>query len=284
MTDYDLAVVGGGPAGLSAAIKAASEGLSVILLNAEATCGGRSKHSAAIENYYGFPVVSGQQLANRAVKQAKQFGVDIRCNAPVTDIALDGDDKLVFFTGGVARVKAVVVACGLHFKKEFPSDCVIYNANKNYARYYAGKRVLIVGGGNSAGQAALHWCKYADVTIAAKYPLTQTMATYLTDRIAAAGLRVLEAGLESVNQTACTLSNGTTETYDAVLVFTGAAPSTDFAAAVCERDKEGFLTRGKVPGVFIAGDARQGSLGGIAAAVGEGSETIPKVRTYLSMR
>lgn len=293
MNPIDLVVVGAGPGGLSAAINGASEGLSTLVLDAASHVGGQSRYSAAIENYLGFPRgITGEQLAHRAGKQVKKFGGEIRLSSPVKSIQLDGGLKGLEVGGEWIECRALVIACGLSWREldvegsEKYAQSILYGGDKNRAPHHKGQRIVIVGGGNSAGQAALRWSQYCEVTISAKYPLEQTMSQYLIERIRERGIPVLiESKLERLDGgdslQSCTLTNGEVP-CDAVIPFIGAEPKTDFARGICECDGNGYLTNPKCPGVFVVGDCRAGSVKRIAVAVGEGANSIGGVHGYIA--
>lgn len=290
----DICIIGAGPGGLSAAVNASSEGLSTLVLDAASHVGGQSRYSAAIENYLGFPKgITGQCLANRARKQVLKFGGEIRLKSPVNQITFDGKDKGVETPEGWVVCRSLVLACGLQWRNleaigtEKFGPYILYGGDKNRARHHKGKQVVIVGGGNSAGQAAIHWSRYADVTLTAKYPLEKTMSQYLIDRIEEKGIRtVIESKLEGLHgdEEGLKRCELTAEHVpcDAVIPFIGAHPKTEFAREVCECDGSGYLTKPKCPGVFVVGDCRAGSIKRVAVAVGEGAAAIGGVHQYLA--
>jgi thioredoxin reductase (NADPH) len=323
---YDLVIVGGGPTGLAAAVYGGSEGLRTVIVERETT-GGQAGTSAAIENYLGFPSgVSGADLARRATAQAKRFGAEVLTAREVTKVRVDGPYRLATLDdGSELACYALLLACGMQVRRlEVPGvealtgAGVFYGAALTEAAACRGKDVLIVGGANSAGQAALSFARYArKVTMLVRgASLTEGMSMYLVDRItAAANIEVL-AGAEVV------AAQGTDrlETVDvalgdtrevrrleaaAMFIFIGARPRSEVAAGLVERDPGGFILTGldlrsdgklprswplardpflletSVPGVFAAGDVRQGSSKRVAAAVGEGSSAVGMVHKYL---
>lgn len=295
MTRYDLTIIGAGPAGLSAAINASSEGLSVLLIDSQKYVGGQSRYSSAVENFLGFAHgVTGEQLSHIGERQARKFGANLALGHAVASVSTDGSDKVVTTAQGLSAVsRALLISSGLQWReleadgaKDFASH-LLYGGMKTLAPHYAKKHVLILGGGNSAGQAAIRWSRYAQVTLAAREPLKQTMSTYLITTIQSSNVRVIEGHSiqrmsgENGKLATCTLDNGDVP-CDAVIPMIGSVPKTEFCRAVCECDEHGFLITGKLPGVFIAGDCRKDSVKRIAVAVGEGSAIVPQIHKYLA--
>ena len=316
---YDIVIAGAGPAGLAAAVYAGSEGLSVLVIDARAF-GGQAGASARIENYFGFPTgISGQALAGRGYAQAQKFGA--RMLIPMEIVHLDcraaqlgGPLALELADGRAVRARTVVIATGARYRR--PSGFrnliamegrgVWYWASPIEAKLCAGEEVVVVGGGNSAGQAAVFLSAYAKkVWMLVRGPgLAATMSKYLVDRVAAtpniellthteltglAGSR--ETGVESV---AWRTRNGETHWRPIrhVFLFLGAEPSTgwlkDQQVAV---DDKGFVTTGhdvslplqtNVPGVFAIGDVRAGSVKRVGGAIGEGAAVVPEIHAYLA--
>lgn len=322
---YDLIVIGGGPAGLGAAVYGASEGLRTVLVERSAT-GGQAGQSSRIENYLGFPDgVSGAQLTDRARRQATKFGAEILTAREVTALEVAGAARRVRFDDGSGiSGHSVILATGVSYRQlDVPgadrlSGCgVFYGSALTEAAACTGEDVYIVGGANSAGQAAMYLAKGAkSVTLLVRGPsLTASMSHYLIQQIeqtpnitVRTGTVVDEAhGDDRLQQlTLRDLADGGTELVDAqwVFVFIGAAPHTDWLDGVT-RDERGFILAGpdlavggqaprgweldrapyhletNVPGVFVAGDARAESAKRVASAVGEGAMAVMLVHRYL---
>jgi len=322
---YDVAVVGSGPAGLATAVYAASEGLSVVVLDTRAY-GGQAGASARIENYLGFPTgISGQALAGRAFVQAQKFGAEIMipvdvkavdCSRPDGALALDVGD------GGRIRARSLVIATGARYRRpaienlaSFEGRGVWYWASPIEARLCSGEEVILVGGGNSAGQAAVFLSGHAaKVTIMVRGDgLAQSMSRYLIDRIAAAAnIEVmpqteivalsgsLEAGLKQVRWRNRRSGVETAGAVRNVFLFVGADPATGWLAGCgIELDQAGFVVTGakrcelasegavnalesSVPGVFAVGDVRSGSVKRVGAAIGEGAQVVQALHGFLA--
>ena len=323
---YDLIVIGGGPAGLGAALYGASEGLRTVLVERTAT-GGQAGQSSRIENYLGFPDgVSGNELTARARRQAGKFGAEILTTREVTGVELKGSARLVRFADGSAiAAHTVILASGVTYRQLTAPGCadmtgrgVYYGSALTEATGCAGQQVYIVGGANSAGQAAVYLAKHgARVTILVRAPsLTKSMSHYLIEQVESIPqitvrvcTEVVEAhGTDHLERLTLRDANtGATETVEAqyLFVFIGAAPLTDWLDGVLVRDDHGFvlagpdlLTDGKlpsawpldrapyhlessVPGVFVAGDVRAESAKRVASAVGEGAMAVMLVHRYL---
>jgi thioredoxin reductase (NADPH) len=323
---YDLIVIGGGPAGLGAAVYGASEGLRTVLVERTAT-GGQAGQSSRIENYLGFPDgVSGAQLTDRARRQATKFGAEVLTTRDVTAVEVNGSARSVRFAdGSTIDAHAVILATGVSYRQmgapglgEMTGRGVYYGSALTEAANCKGHDVYIVGGANSAGQAAVYLARHAkSVTILVRGPsLERSMSYYLIqqiDGIPGISVRtcteVIEAHgedhLESI--TLRNTSTGQTETVDAqwIFLFIGAAPLTDWLDGVVVRDEKGFVVAGpdlsiegdrprgweldrapyhletSVPGVFVAGDARAESAKRVASAVGEGAMAVMLVHRYL---
>jgi len=323
---YDLIVVGGGPAGLGAAVYGASEGLRTVLVERLAS-GGQAGQSSRIENYLGFPDgVSGGQLTDRARRQATKFGAEVLTTREVTGLEVRGSARRVTFADGTfIDAHAVILATGVSYRRlDVPGLAgltgrgVYYGSALTEATACLGQDVYVVGGANSAGQAALYLARSAkSVTLLVRGPsLEKSMSYYLIKRIAdipnitvrtctevtgASGEDHLE-GL-TLRDTA----TGTTETVDAqwLYLFIGAEPLTGWLDGVVVRDAKGFVVTGpdlpsaaerprgwpldrmpyyletSVPGVFVAGDARAESAKRVASAVGEGAMAVMLVHRYL---
>jgi thioredoxin reductase (NADPH) len=323
---YDLLIVGGGPTGLAAAVYAGSEGLRTVLCERETT-GGQAGTSAAIENYLGFPNgLSGADLARRATAQARRFGAEILTAREVTAIRADGPYRIATLDdGSELRSYALLLAPGMVVRRlEVPGiepltgAGVFYGAALTEAAACRGKDVLIIGGANSAGQAALSFARYArKVTMLVRgAALTEGMSHYLVDRITdTANIEVLPraevVGAQGADRLeAVDVACGEARTVRrleaaAMFIFIGATPRSDMAAGLVERDPGGFILTGpdlrtdgrlprswplerdpflletSFPGIFAAGDVRLGSAKRVAAAVGEGSASVGMVHKYL---
>ncbi len=322
---YDLAIIGGGPAGLASAVYGASEGLKTVLVEREAP-GGQAGTSSRIENYLGFPSgLSGADLARRGVSQAKRFGVEILAPVEVTGLRTEGPYKILALDGGgEIACHALMLSTGVDWRKlpangadRLEGQGVYYGAAMTEAMGCADEHVFVVGAGNSAGQAALHFAdNAAHVTVLVRGDdLGKSMSQYLVDRIEAHERIEVCLGHEVV---AChgddhlehvTLRNNDTgadsdvDTHY-VFVFIGAAPETDWLADILARDDHGFVRTGpdltdadlrdwpldrlpylletSVPGVFVAGDVRHESVKRVASAVGEGSVAVAFVHRHLA--
>lgn len=316
-TVYDVAIVGAGPAGLAAAVYAASEGLSVIVLD-ERAIGGQAGASARIENYLGFPTgISGQALAGRAFNQALKFGAEIAIPLTVEHLDCDEDrpagDPLALELPGDRRVQSrtVIVASGARYRRpdipdlaEFEGAGVSYWASPIEARLCEGEEVALVGGGNSAGQAVVFLApRVKHLHLIVRRPLAATMSKYLIDRIAAlpnvtirVGTEIV--GLEGERATGLTAaifrqrSDGA-ETRCAMrhlFLFIGADPNAGWLKGCVDTDEKGFIVTGAAAlplqtsraGVFAIGDVRAGSTKRVAAAVGEGAAVVAQIHTVLA--
>ena len=314
---YDVAIVGAGPAGLAAAVYAASEGLSVIVLD-ERAIGGQAGASARIENYLGFPTgISGQALAGRAFNQALKFGAAIAIPLTVEHLDCDEDrpagDPLALELPGDRRVRSrtVIVASGARYRRpdipdlaEFEGAGVSYWASPIEARLCEGEEVALVGGGNSAGQAVVFLApRVKHLHLIVRRPLAATMSKYLIDRIAAlpnvtirVGTEIV--GLEGERATGLTgaifrqRSDGA-ETRCAMrhlFLFIGADPNAGWLKGCVDTDEKGFIVTGGAAlplqtsrtGVFAIGDVRAGSTKRVAAAVGEGAAVVAQIHTILA--
>ncbi len=320
---YDLIVIGGGPAGLAAAVYGASEGLRTVLIERTAT-GGQAGQSSRIENYLGFPDgVSGGQLADRARRQAEKFGAELITARTATTLEINGSKRTVRFAdGGSVDAHAVILATGVSYRQLDATGCaeltgrgVYYGAATSVASECKDEDVYVIGGANSAGQAAMFLSRdAASVTIVVRAAsLEASMSYYLIQQIeqnpkitvrtcsevhCAVGTDHLEKLTLADNRT------GTTEdvTCARMFIFIGAAPRTEWLDGVLARDDHGFLLTGpdlrnvcgwsldrpphhletSVPGVFVAGDVRSESAKRVAAAVGEGSMAVMLVHRYLA--
>ncbi|WP_128374414.1 FAD-dependent oxidoreductase [Streptomyces cavernae] len=323
---YDLVVIGGGPAGLGAAVYGASEGLRTVLVERSAT-GGQAGQSSRIENYLGFPDgVSGAQLTDRARRQATKFGAEILTTREVTALEVNGASRTVRFSDGSGvAAHSVILATGVSYRqldapglRELTGCGVFYGSALTEAPACQGQDVYIVGGANSAGQAAMFLARGAkSVTILVRGDsLSASMSHYLIQQIEQSPnitvrtATVVEAahGTDHLEQlTLRDVTTGHTELVDAqwMFVFIGAAPLTDWLEGSVLRDERGFILTGpdmtvdgrppkgweldrppyhletNVPGVFVAGDARAESAKRVASAVGEGAMAVMLVHRYL---
>ncbi len=323
---YDLVVIGGGPAGLGAAVYGASEGLRTVLVERTAT-GGQAGQSSRIENYLGFPDgVSGAQLTDRARRQATKFGAELLTTREVTGLEVHGPARTIRFSDGTAiDAHAVILATGVAYRQlaapgvnDLTGRGVFYGSALTEATGCAGHDVYIVGGANSAGQAAVYLSRGAkSVTILVRGPsLRKSMSHYLIEQI---------EGIPNISVRSCTeiaeahgdghlerltlrdSNTGGTEMVDAqwLFVFIGAAPLTGWLDGVVHRDDRGFVLAGpdlsaggerpagwpldrapyhletSVPGIFVAGDVRAESAKRVASAVGEGAMAVMLVHRYL---
>ncbi len=320
---YDLVVIGGGPAGLAAAVYGASEGLRTVLIESTAT-GGQAGQSSRIENYLGFPDgVSGGQLAQRARQQAEKFGAEIITARTASALEINGCARTVRFAdGGSIDAHAIIVATGVSYRQLAATGCkelvgrgVYYGAATSVAAECNGAEVYVIGGANSAGQAAMHLSREADsVTILVRAPsLEASMSYYLIQqieqnpKITVRTCTEVECATGTEHLEKLTLvDNRTGDTEDVscgrMFIFIGAAPRTEWLDGVLARDDHGFILTGpdlrnvcgwtldrpphhletSVPGVFVAGDVRSESAKRVAAAVGEGSMAVMLVHRYLS--
>jgi thioredoxin reductase (NADPH) len=323
---YDLIVIGGGPAGLGAAVYGASEGLRTVLVEQLAT-GGQAGQSSRIENYLGFPDgVSGAQLTDRARRQATKFGAEVLTTREVTGLEVRGPARRVTFADGTfLDAQAVILATGVSYRRlgapgldDLTGRGVYYGSALTEASASAGQDIYVVGGANSAGQAAVYLSRFAkSVTMLVRgSSLEKSMSYYLIKQIAdipniavRTCTEVIEASGEDhlEHLTLRSTATGVTETVDTQLLFLfiGAAPLTGWLDGVVARDGRGFVVTGpdlspggerprgwpldrvpyyletSVPGVFVAGDARAESAKRVASAVGEGAMAVMLVHRYL---
>jgi len=322
----DVMVLGAGPAGLAAAVYAASEGLHTMVVEPE-VAGGQAGTSSLIRNYLGFRHgVSGEELAGRATEQAWLFGADIVLSQRAIGLESHGNDRIVHTSdGSVVAAKAVVLATGVRWRRldisaldAFVGAGVFYGAAGAEAPAMRGRDVVVVGGGNSAGQAAVHLARYArSVTMLVRGGgLAASMSTYLITEITnnpAITVRVRteiidgggSSGLEALTLVDRTTGRTTTIPATALFLLIGAEPHTEWLAGTVARDPQGYVLTGQlvaandatpawpllrppmlletsVPGVFAAGDVRSRSVKRVAAAVGEGATTVQLIHAYLA--
>jgi thioredoxin reductase (NADPH) len=324
---YDLAIVGGGPAGLAAAVYGASEGLHTVMIEREAP-GGQAGMSSRIENYLGFPMgLSGGDLARRAVVQAQRFGVEILAPQETVGVRTEDPYRIVKMAdGNEISCHALLIATGVQWRRlEAPGidrlqgAGVYYGGGSTEALSCKGEIVYVIGGANSAGQAAMNFAKYAErvVIVVRGSSLSSTMSQYLIDQVKEtpniqiwANASVQEAHGESHLEEISFLCSDTNKIErvpaSAMFIFIGALPRTDWLAGVVERDDRGFLLTGpdliregqhpkgwtlerdpflletNVPGIFAVGDVRHGSVKRVASGVGEGSVAVQFIHQYLS--
>jgi thioredoxin reductase (NADPH) len=320
---YDVAVVGAGPAGLSTAVYGSSEGLSVVVLDAR-SYGGQAGASARIENYFGFPTgITGQALTARAFIQAQKFGADVMIPVAVKTLdckCADGPFALETEDGDRIRARTIVVASGARYRHPAIADIlrfegrgVWYWASQIEARLCAGEEVILVGGGNSAGQGAVFLSAHAArVRMMVRGPdLAESMSRYLIDRIAATSnielmtqteIVALDgpagAGLEKVRWRDRRAGEESEAPIRNVFLFVGADPATEWLQGCgVALDKAGFVVTGalrsngaaapsalesSIPGVFAIGDVRSGSVKRVGGAIGEGAQVVAAIHNFLA--
>jgi thioredoxin reductase (NADPH) len=317
---YDLVVIGAGPAGLTSALYAASEGLRTVVVERHAP-GGQAGTSARIENYPGFPNgLSGQELAEAAHEQAVRFGAEIVVGSEIGDGAILEDGTLAFdlVNGSLARGRAAIGATGFDYRRleaegvdDFVGVGVYYGASPSDALYHRGGDVFVVGGANSAGQAALHLAAHTrSVTLLVRgEALEEQMSQYLVDRCCShsaitvlTDTRIVRAlGEEQLERIVVESSGEERELpADALFILIGGTPSTETCPYGLRRDAQGFVVTGpdlgshwhhgraplflesSQPGFFFAGDSRLGSVKRVASAVGEGAMAVQLVHRYLA--
>jgi thioredoxin reductase (NADPH) len=324
---YDLAIVGGGPAGLAAAVYGASEGLHTVMIEREAP-GGQAGMSSRIENYLGFPMgLSGGDLARRAVVQAQRFGVEILAPQEAVGARTEGSYRIIKLAdGNEISCHALMIATGVQWRRlEAPGidrlqgAGVYYGGGSTEALSCKGEVIYVVGGANSAGQAAMNFAKYAErvIIVIRGSSLSRTMSQYLIDQIKEtpniqlwpnASLSEVhgEAHLEEISILCADTDKIDRVAANSVFIFIGALPRTDWLADVVERDERGFILTGpdlireglrpkgwaldrdpflletNVPGIFAVGDVRHGSVKRVASGVGEGSVAVQFIHQYLS--
>jgi thioredoxin reductase (NADPH) len=325
---YDLVIVGAGPAGLAASVYGASEGLRTLLLDRHGP-GGQAGTSSKIENYLGFPSgVTGSELTRRAVMQAQRLGAEFLVPLEVAGLAIrDGYNHLTLADGRAIVTRTVLAATGMAYREhpasgvsEHAGAGVYYGAATTEGAVCAGRRVAVIGGGNSAGQGAMYLSRFAaDVQIVVRRDsLRDTMSRYLIDQIEKTpNIRVRtqadlcrvegEGRVERVAFTSARDHSLSLEDVDAVFIFIGTKPRSDWLPADVLRDAKGFVLTGRelaaaeafprvwketreplsletsAPGIFAAGDIRAGAMNRVASAVGEGSMVVRLVHEYLAV-
>jgi thioredoxin reductase (NADPH) len=324
---YDVVIIGGGPAGLAAGVYGASEGLKTLLIERRAP-GGQAGTSSRIENYLGFPAgLSGAELTRRAVTQAARLGTELITAQSVKDIQQkDGYNKIILEDDTTINTRSVIITTGVDYRTldkkgiaDFTGAGIYYGAAMTEALACRDKEVFVVGGGNSAGQAAVYLSKFAKnvYIMIRKEDLSSTMSAYLIEQIkgipniilrpcseiaeARGSDKLEELDISNINTSAIT-----TEKADALYIFIGAKPFTDWIALNIIKDEKGFIETGRdlkgyenfnkiwkqnrdpylletsCPGIFAAGDVRARAMNRVAAAVGEGSMAISFVHKYLA--
>ena len=324
---YDLAIVGGGPAGLAAAVYGASEGLHTVIVEREAP-GGQAGMSSRIENYLGFPSgLSGGDLARRAVVQARRFGVEILAPQEALAVRTEGPYRIIKLAdGSEISCHALMIATGVQWRRleatgvdRLQGAGVYYGGGATEALSCKGEIVYVVGGANSAGQAAMNFAKHADrvVLLVRGASLSSTMSQYLIDQVKEtpniqiwAHASIVEVHGDTHLEEISVLCSDTNKVErvpaSSMFIFIGALPRTDWLGDLVERDERGFLLTGpdlmrdgkqpngwtlerdpflletNVPGIFAVGDVRHGSVKRVASGVGEGSVAVQFIHQYLS--
>ena len=324
---YDLAIIGGGPAGLAAAVYGASEGLHTVMVEREAP-GGQAGMSSRIENYLGFPTgLSGGDLARRAVFQAQRFGVEILSPQEAVSVRTEGSYRIIKLAdGSEISCHALMIATGVQWRRlqskgvdQLQGAGVYYGGGATEALACKGEIVYVVGGANSAGQAAMNFAKYAErvVILVRSDGLAATMSQYLIDQIQRVPNIQLwthasvaevhgDKRLEEISVLCSDTNKIERVSASSMFIFIGALPRTDWLAGLVERDDRGFVLTGpdlirdgerpkgwtpdrdpflletNVPGIFAVGDVRHGSVKRVASGVGEGSVAVQFIHQYLS--
>jgi thioredoxin reductase (NADPH) len=324
---YDLVVVGAGPAGLAASVYAASEGLDVLTVDALAA-GGQAGTSSRIENYLGFPAgISGAELTRNALLQAQKFGARITVPSSVRSLGLDGGDRIVTLTDGTRlQTRCVLVASGVEYRKldvprfaDFDGAGIYYAATDMEAKLCRGEEVVVVGAGNSAGQAIVFLAKYASQVhlVLRGQDLGASMSRYLVDRVERLDNVTIHrgsvvTGLDGNGQLSAVHvkgPDGERQRFDttSLYLFIGADPNSNWLHGCVELDRRGFVLTGtglpvsaleterwhsagrapffletSLPGVFAAGDVRSGSAKRVASAVGEGAMAVSFVHAHIA--
>jgi thioredoxin reductase (NADPH) len=325
-TMYDVIIIGAGPAGLAAAVYAGSEGLKTLLVEKHSP-GGQAGTSSRIENYLGFPKgVSGSELTRRAITQATRFGIEFLSPQEALDITSEDSYKTVRLADGTTiHSRSIIITTGVAYRQlETKGVATLTGAGFYYgaatieALQTRGKQVYVIGGGNSAGQAALHLAKFAErvFIVIRKKDLSGTMSSYLIDQIAKTSnvtilpeTEVIEArGSEHLESLMLKTGDGEERMVpaDALFILIGARPYTDWVKADILKDERGFIVTGRdllirenfksewplrrdpylletcSPGIFAAGDVRSGAMNRVASAVGEGAMAVSFVHQYLA--
>jgi thioredoxin reductase (NADPH) len=324
---YDLAIIGGGPAGLAAAVYGASEGLHTVIVEREAP-GGQAGMSSRIENYLGFPTgLSGGDLARRAVVQAQRFGVEILSPQEALSVRTEGSYRIIKLADGVEiSCHALMIATGVQWRRldapgidKLQGAGIYYGGGATEALSCKGEIIYVVGGANSAGQAAMNFAKYAEkvVILVRGDGLAATMSQYLIDQIqrtpniqiwTRASVAEVHGNtrLEEISVLCSDTDKIERVPASSMFIFIGALPRTEWLAGLVERDDRGFILTGpdlirererpngwtldrdpflletNVPGIFAVGDVRHGSVKRVASGVGEGSVAVQFIHQYLS--
>jgi len=324
---YDLAIIGGGPAGLAAAVYGASEGLKTVMIEREAP-GGQAGMSSRIENYLGFPTgLSGGDLARRAVVQAQRFGVEILSPQEAVSVRTEGSYRIIKLVDECEiSCHALMVATGVQWRRlqapgidKLQGAGVYYGGGATEALSCKGEIIYVVGGANSAGQAAMNFAKYAErvVILVRGEGLAATMSQYLIDQVqrtpniqiwtrASVAEVHGDTRLEEISILCSDTEKVERVPASSMYIFIGALPQTDWLAGLVERDERGFILTGpdlirdgerpkgwaldrdpflletNVPGIFAVGDVRHGSVKRVASGVGEGSVAVQFIHQYLS--
>jgi thioredoxin reductase (NADPH) len=324
---YDLAIIGGGPAGLAAAVYGASEGLKTVMVERQAP-GGQAGMSSRIENYLGFPTgLSGGDLARRAVVQAQRFGVEILSPQEAVSVRTEGSYRIIKLADGSEfSCHALLIATGVQWRRleapgidKLQGAGVYYGGGATEALSCKGEIIYVVGGANSAGQAAMNFAKYAEkvVILVRGEGLAATMSQYLIDQIQrTSNIQIWshasvaevhgDKRLEEISVLCSDTDKVERVPATSIFIFIGALPRTDWLAGIVERDDRGFILTGpdlmrdgerpkgwelerdpflletNVPGIFAVGDVRHGSVKRVASGVGEGSVAVQFIHQYLS--
>ncbi len=324
---YDLAIIGGGPAGLAAAVYGASEGLHTVMVEREAP-GGQAGMSSRIENYLGFPTgLSGGDLARRAVVQAQRFGVEILSPQEAVSVRTEGPYRIIRLAdASEISCHALMVATGVQWRRldapgidKLQGAGIYYGGGATEALSCKGEIVYVVGGANSAGQAAMNFAKYAErvVVLVRGEGLAATMSQYLIDQVQeTSNIQVWthasvaevhgDKRLEEISVMCSDTNKVERVPASSMFIFIGAMPRTEWLAGLVERDDRGFILTGpdlirdgerpkgwaldrdpflletNVPGIFAVGDVRHGSVKRVASGVGEGSVAVQFIHQYLS--